>query len=113
MTLAGFIVPVAQLIEALGGAYLLWYVLRAFWTLTVRTPGSGTDQRLTAARLLIAEGVLTALNFKVAATLLKTLELHTWPQIGMFAAIFALRTLLKRFFIWERDRLEYIQANLR
>lgn len=91
----------AQLIEALGSLYLLWYVLRAFWTLK-----NGTDQHLTAARLLIADGVLAALNFKVAATLLKTLELQTWPQIGMFAAIFAFRTVLKRFFSWERRRLE-------
>lgn len=58
------------------------------------------------ARLLVIEGALLGLSIKLAATLLKTIELHTWEQILMFTAILALRTLLKRVFLWEQTRLE-------
>jgi len=37
--------------------------------------------------------------------LLKTIELQTWAQIGAFFAIFALRTLIKRVFTWESQRI--------
>ena len=101
------ITTAALLIEAVGSVYVLGYVVAALWTLARR------PHNLSAARLLIADGALNGLNFKVAATLLKTLELQTWQQIALFAAIFALRTVLKRFFTWERRQLEsrqeYIQ----
>ncbi|WP_272976710.1 DUF1622 domain-containing protein [Deinococcus geothermalis] len=58
--------------------------------------------RMTRARLLIVDGVLFALNFKVVATLLRTLEITTWNQIGLFTAVFVLRTLLKRVVHHER-----------
>ncbi|WP_034384323.1 DUF1622 domain-containing protein [Deinococcus sp. YIM 77859] len=64
--------------------------------------GKGTLQ----ARWLVTEGLLLALNLKVVATLLRTLELTTWNQIGLFAAVFTLRTLLKRVIIWERRQLQ-------
>ncbi len=58
------------------------------------------------ARLLVAEGAVLGLSFKVAASLLKTLEIHSWNQIGMFAAIFCLRTVLKQLFTWEARHLQ-------
>jgi uncharacterized membrane protein len=61
---------------------------------------------VTRARLLIAEGAVLGLSFKVAATLLGTLEIHTWDQILMFAAIFAMRTILKQLFLWERRQAQ-------
>ncbi|MCP2013467.1 putative membrane protein [Deinococcus sp. HSC-46F16] len=69
--------------------------LRALWR--------GPD--LTGARLLVVDGMLLALNLKVVATLLRTLEVQTWPQIGLFAALFLLRTGLKRVAAWERAEL--------
>ena len=63
--------------------------------------GGGVDE----ARLIVAEGAVLGLSFKVAATLLKTLELHTWNQILMFAAILAMRTVLKQLFLWERQQV--------
>ncbi len=57
------------------------------------------------ARLLVAQGAITGLGYTLAATLLKTLVLLSWRQIAMFAAIFALRTLLKRLFVWEQQHL--------
>ena len=56
-------------------------------------------------RLLVIEGALWGLSLKTAASLLKTIELQSWDQIGAFAAIFALRTLVKRVMTWERRHL--------
>ncbi|WP_216320719.1 DUF1622 domain-containing protein [Deinococcus aestuarii] len=91
----------ALLVELAGSLYLLGYVGAALLALLRGPPAS----RLEHARLLIADGVIASLSFKVAATLLKILEVQTWNQIGLFAATLALRTLLKRFFTWERRQL--------
>ncbi len=89
----------ASTIEFIGALLISGYVLAALVTL-LRT------KNILAARLLVADGAIAGLGFKLAGTLLKTIELHTWQQILMFAAIFALRTVLKRLFIWERARLQ-------
>ena len=57
------------------------------------------------ARLLVAEGVIGGLGVMTAATLLRTIGLHTWHQILMFALILFLRILLKKLFVWEKERL--------
>ncbi len=93
--------PAALLIEALGSLALVGYVLAAGWSLL----RGWNEVNAVRARLIIADGAITALNFKVAATLLKTLDLQTWHQIALFVALFALRTLLGRFFSWERRQL--------
>ena len=54
------------------------------------------------ARLIIAEGVLAALGFSVAGTLLKTIALQDWTQIRAFTVVLVLRTLIKRVFEWEK-----------
>jgi uncharacterized membrane protein len=56
-------------------------------------------------RLIIADGVLAALGFSIAGTLLKALALQSWHQIGMFAFVLALRTLLKQVFKREREQI--------
>lgn len=62
--------------------------------------------RVELARLTIADGVIFALSFKMAAALLKTVALQSWEQIGLFAATVALRTFLKRYFKWEETQLK-------
>ena len=57
---------------------------------------------LERCRLLLADGAVFSLGFKTAASLLKTLELNTWHQIGAFAAVLTLRTVLKRAFAAEK-----------
>lgn len=57
-------------------------------------------------RLIVVEGALAGLGFMTAATLLRTVTLQTWEQIGLFAAVFALRTVLKRALAWERRVLQ-------
>lgn len=73
-------------------------MLAALWAL-VRT------RDLNRTRLLVADGILFALSFKTAATLLRTAELSGWTQIAMFVAIFALRIVLGRVVGWERRLL--------
>src|SRR5690348_2839346 len=89
----------AFIIEFVGGSLIVGYIVAAIVTLL---RGGG----ITQARLLAADGAITGLSFKLAGTLLKTIELHTWQQILVFIVIFALRTLLKRLFIWEKGQLQ-------
>jgi uncharacterized membrane protein len=89
----------AATIEFIGALLIVFYMLRALVTL-VRT------RNVPLARLIVAEGAITGLSFKLAGTLLKTIELHTWEQILIFVIIFALRTLLKRLFTWEQAQLQ-------
>ncbi len=89
----------AVLIEAAAALVIAAYCTAAFWSL-VRC----FDRQ--KARSLVAEGALNALVFIVCGTLLKALLLKSWQQIGLFACVFALRTLLKRIFIAEQTRSE-------
>jgi uncharacterized membrane protein len=88
-------------IEFIGALLIVGYILAALISLL-------RSQNIAQARLLAADGAIMGLSFKLAGTLLKTIELHTWPQILMFLAIFVLRTVLKRIFTWERGRLQHL-----
>ena len=81
------------LIELIGSFLLIRYVMLAIIVL-IRG-----YRHLEHAQYLIAEGALMALNFKLAGTLLKTIELKTWQQIFTFSMILFLRTLLKGFLV--------------
>jgi uncharacterized membrane protein len=89
----------ANIIEFVGALLIVIYIIVAIFVLF-------RSKDITRARLIAADGVITGLSFKLAGTLLKTIELHTWQQILMFVAIFALRTILKMLFTWERHRLQ-------
>jgi hypothetical protein len=92
------ILAVAGLID-LGGALVIFgRVVEAFAERVRR----GSPER---ARLVVADGVLAALGFVVASTLLKTMALRGWHQIGMFAFVLTFRTLLKQVFDSERKEL--------
>ncbi|GCE46267.1 uncharacterized protein DUF1622 [Thermosporothrix hazakensis] len=92
----------ASCIEFVGALLLVGYVLGALFLL-LRT------RNILHAQRLVADGAIASLSFKLAGTLLKTIELRTWQQILMLCAILALRTILKRFFVWERMRLQRLQ----
>lgn len=100
--LDGLIGSGAVLIEFGGSVVIAVASLRA---LVVMSLGRGTHPAIVRGRLVLADGVISALGYKTAATLLKTIELQTWTAIGMFAAILALRTLVKRVLVWEEGRL--------
>ena len=94
----GLIAGVALAIEAAGSALLLGYVLAALLALA-------RQHGLERCRLLLADGAVFSLGFKTAASLLKTLELNTWHQIGAFLAVLTLRTVLKHAFAEEKASL--------
>ena len=58
-----------------------------------------------AARLLMADGVVITLAFGVGAALLKTIELGTWHEIGVFGFVLGLLSAMKRAFGAERRML--------
>lgn len=97
-TEAAWVTLGGTLIELLAAIVVGFHVL---WALARILTGHGSDD----ARLLIARGVLAALSFSVAGTLLKTIALQSWPQIRIFAFVLVLRTLLKRIFQWEQTMI--------
>jgi uncharacterized membrane protein len=85
----------AMLIEAVGSLLLCGFVVAGgIDALRGRAPEH--------VRLLLADGAILALSFKVGAALLTTMDLPDWNRIAVFAAIFALRTVLKRVLVAER-----------
>lgn len=86
------------LTEMAGALLIVGYCAAAAITL-LRTRSPET------ARLLVIQGSLWGLSVKMAGALLKTIELQSWAQIGAFAAILGLRTLIKRVMTWEARRL--------
>jgi uncharacterized membrane protein len=98
------------LIDLFSALLIVAYVVAALAALVrsgalLHARGLARDRGIAQARLLVAEGAVLGLSLKVAAALLKTLEIHTWDQILMFAAIFALRTVLKQLFLWEKEHV--------
>lgn len=96
------VLSLARLIEFGGSLLVVTGCVHGFVVLIM---GRGSPESIVRARLLVASSIIAALGFKTAATLLKTIELRTWNAILMFAAIFALRTLIKRVLAWEEERL--------
>ncbi len=85
----------AVLIDLLGALLIVGYDGAAIVALL-------RGRSILQARLLVAEGAVFGLSFKVAGALLTALELPTWRQLGMFATVLALRTLLKQLFACPR-----------
>lgn len=94
-----------SLIELLAAIVVAWHAALALWSLVSDRSG---DQ----ARLLIARGVIDALGFSVAGTLLKTIGLESWPEIRLFAFVLILRTVLKKVFQWEGQSIVRRKATL-
>jgi Protein of unknown function (DUF1622) len=82
-------------VDLLGSLILVGFSLAAVLALLGRQP-------IRRARLLVIEGVLWGLSVKTAVALLKMIELRTWNEIGIFAAILMLRLLVKSALDWER-----------
>lgn len=88
----------ASIIEFIGALIIVGYILAALYAIV-------RGRRIIDAQQIVADGAIAGLNFKLAGTLLKAIVVHSWQQILMFAAIFALRTILKRLFAWEKGKL--------
>jgi uncharacterized membrane protein len=85
-------------IEFVGALTILAYALLAFSAILAR-------EGVSRAKMIIAEGALAGLSFKVAASLLKLLKLSSWNSIGLFAVIFCLRSFIKFELNWQRRRI--------
>jgi uncharacterized membrane protein len=96
MSECSLIPSIILLIEFVGALVLVAYMARAIYSLA-------TVFSIEKARFLVASGAIYGLDFKTAATLIKTLELGTWDQFGMFMAVLALRIVLKDVFRREQE----------
>ncbi|MEH2306853.1 DUF1622 domain-containing protein [Nostoc sp.] len=104
MNLFNFLVW-AVIIQFLGSLAIAAYVFAAIFSLILRF-------NVYQARLIVAEGVVTSLNFMVAATLLKTINLRTWRQILVFSLILSIRIFLKKLFVWEKMQIMTIKSRV-
>lgn len=95
------------LIEFIGSLVIVSYVAGSLLVLW-RERGA---EKIVRARLVVAGGALIGLGFKLAATLLKTVQLHSWAQIGAFLILLLLRELLKQIFAWEQARIRRNQTS--
>jgi uncharacterized membrane protein len=82
----------AALIIALGALQATGQGLRLFF---VRPPEP--EERKTEVRLKLGRWLSLALEFELAADILRTAIAPTWDEIGKLAAIVVLRTMLNYF----------------
>ena len=85
----------AAIIEFVGALMITGHIIGAIYILI-------NTFSIYPARQMVANGAITGLDFKLAATLLKALTLLQWQQIGTFAAIFSIRFILKHAFLTEQ-----------
>ncbi|GGJ64887.1 DUF1622 domain-containing protein [Deinococcus aquiradiocola] len=92
-------------VEAAAAIVIALAVLRALWgagTLLLR-PDGVSDNASEGVRLRLARWLAVALEFALAADILRTAVAPSWDEIGKLAAIAALRTLLNYFLQREID----------
>ncbi len=89
---------VSGLVEFGGALIVGGYCARAGWAVL-------RERQPTTARRLVTTGALMGLSVKLAATLLKTLYVASWSQVGMLAFVIVLKTVLEWTFARERERL--------
>ena len=82
--------------------------VRALWLFV---PGTGVhgepeDRRKEDVRLKLGRWLAVALEFELAADILRTAVAPTWNEIGQLAAIAVLRTALNYFLQQEIDKAE-------
>ena len=82
----------AALIIALGALQATWRALRLFFAHPPQP-----EQRKTEVRLQLGRWLSLALEFELAADILRTAIAPTWDEIGKLAAIVVLRTTLNYF----------------
>ena len=82
----------AALIIVLAALEAIWSALRVFWVRPTLPDGSRE-----AVRLRLARWLALALEFELAADIVRTAVAPTWDEIGKLAAIATLRTLLNYF----------------
>lgn len=82
----------AAIVIALAAIQATWQGLKLFF---MRPPEP--EERKTEVRLQLGRWLSLALEFELAADILRTAIAPTWDEIGKLAAIVVLRTLLNYF----------------
>ena len=90
--LASGVEAAAGVLIAIAAIEATWRALRIFF---VRP--AAPDEAKENVRLRLARWLAVALEFELAADILRTAIAPTWDEIGKLAAIAALRTLLNYF----------------
>lgn len=103
--LVGYTVPV---VEMLGVVVIMIGVVRTVVRI-IRTSFRLAPTHVAAARTQLAESLVMGLEFQVAADVLKTALAPTWNDIGLLAALIALRSVLA--FLLERELRELCPHN--
>jgi uncharacterized membrane protein len=98
-TVATLVEGIAALFIAIGAAEALWSLLLRF---TSRA-GQGVKRRK-EIWVQFAIWLLLALEFELAADVLRTAISPTWDDVGMLAAIAAIRTMLNYFLEKDIDK---------
>ena len=82
--------------------------IRALWLFVPGTAAHGEpeDRRKEDVRLKLGRWLAVALEFELAADILRTAVAPTWNEIGQLAAIAVLRTALNYFLQQEIDKAE-------
>jgi uncharacterized membrane protein len=102
--------------EAISASIIAVGVIHAaILTLALALPSAKSDAKRTldpreTIRLKLGRWLALALEFQLAADILKTAVAPTWDDIGKVAAIIALRTLLNFFLAREIDNAERRQT---
>src|SRR5437868_15150 len=101
----------ARLAEACGGVVIGYAVIRAavlFVVDAVRGPAAAVPNE--AIRLNLGRSLALGLEFLLGADILNTAIAPSWEQVGLLAAIAAIRTGLNYFLQQELDRAVESQA---
>ena len=101
-TIATLVEGIAALFIAVGAAEALWSLMRRFAS---RGPHDGRRRKEIWVQFAI--WLLLALEFELAADVLRTAISPTWDDVGMLAAIAAIRTVLNYFL--EKDIEKFME----
>ena len=80
-------------LETVGALILLYFSLKAIVVL-FKSP--------TKSKILLAEGITTALSFLLGSEVLKTISAPDWKDIGMTCAILLMRAAVTILIHWEK-----------
>ena len=80
------------ILEVVGAALIIIAAVRAFIALVSKTGN---------CKLIMGEGITTALSFLLGGEALKTITAPNWMELGMTAAILAMRAAMAVLIHWE------------
>lgn len=85
------------ILEIVGAALIIIAGVKAFIALVTKTGN---------CKLIMAEGIATALSFLLGGEALKTIIAPDWMELGMTAAILAMRAAMSVLIHWETHNEE-------